>query len=292
MLTKEQKELFERLSKDRKENADVLEKQSMRGVKVSIVDKYSDQAHFIYELLQNADDAEAATARFILNNEGLIFAHNGKIHFSLSDPDKEDEDTKEKRLGHINSITSIGNSNKYESQIGKFGVGFKAVFQYSETPEIYDTPYSFKIDRFIVPILLENAHPERKPDETLFYFPFINPSEAFQDILEKLRGLKNPLLFLRNLNKIEWKTANGQHGLYTKKVKTVKEVDSVKVEKIRLKKRVESDSVDKQSLLVFSNETQHPESFNRHTYSIAYLMKDEKYLSDMNKFPAYCFFSN
>jgi hypothetical protein len=130
MLTEEQKVLFERLSKDRKQNADVLEKRSMRGVKGSIVDKYSDQAHFIYELLQNADDVKANSARFILYNEGLIFAHNGEIHFSLSNPEKEEEDTQNKRLGHINSITSIGNSNKYESQIGKFGVGFKAVFQY------------------------------------------------------------------------------------------------------------------------------------------------------------------
>ena len=57
---------FEALHKDRAESADMLEKPSMRGIKNSVVEKYSDQAHFIYELLQNADDANATTARFVL----------------------------------------------------------------------------------------------------------------------------------------------------------------------------------------------------------------------------------
>ena len=72
---------FGALSKDRAESADILEKPSMRGVKRSVVEKYSDQAHFIYELLQNADDAHATTARFILEHNRLIFAHNGTRHF-------------------------------------------------------------------------------------------------------------------------------------------------------------------------------------------------------------------
>lgn len=84
---------FEALSKDREESADMLEKPSMRGIKNSVVEKYSDQAHFIYELLQNADDAKATTARFVLEPNRLIFAHNGTRHFSVSDPTKEEEDS-------------------------------------------------------------------------------------------------------------------------------------------------------------------------------------------------------
>ncbi len=166
--------LFKQLSKDRQQNADVLEKQSMRGVKLRVIEKYSDSAHFIYELLQNADDVKATKARFVLTESGILFAHNGTIHFSVTAHDNEEIDTQNQRLGHLNAITSIGNSNKYEAQIGKFGVGFKAVFQYSSTPEIYDPPFFFRIERFIVPILLPSDHPDRQPDETLFYFPFDN----------------------------------------------------------------------------------------------------------------------
>ena len=63
--------------------ADVLDRRAVRGYKDSVVEKYSDQAHFIYELLQNADDALATSARFVLEKDQLIFAHNGKRHFLL-----------------------------------------------------------------------------------------------------------------------------------------------------------------------------------------------------------------
>ena len=123
-MNKQDELFFSALIKDRTENANVLEKRSMRGAKSSVVEKYSDQAHFIYELLQNADDAKATTARFILEHNRLIFAHNGTRHFSVSDPAEEECDSEEGKLGDINSITSIGNSNKTEASIGKFGVCF------------------------------------------------------------------------------------------------------------------------------------------------------------------------
>ena len=76
-MNKQEALFFQALSQDRAESAKMLEKPSMRGIKNSVVEKYSDQAHFIYELLQNADDAMATTARFKLEPNRLIFAHNG-----------------------------------------------------------------------------------------------------------------------------------------------------------------------------------------------------------------------
>ena len=92
-MNQQEESYFEALYRDRLDSADILEKPSMRGIKSSVVEKYSDQAHFIYELLQNADDAKATCARFILQPNRLIFVHNGKRHFSVSDPTKEDEDS-------------------------------------------------------------------------------------------------------------------------------------------------------------------------------------------------------
>jgi len=111
-MNKQDKMFFQALSQDRTESADMLEKPSMRGTKNSVVEKYSDQAHFIYELLQNADDAKATKVRFILEPSRLIFVHNGTRHFSVSNPADEDRDSQEGRLGYINSITAIANSNK------------------------------------------------------------------------------------------------------------------------------------------------------------------------------------
>lgn len=44
-LTEQENEWFYALMQDRADNANTLEKPSMRGVQRSVVDKYSDQAH-------------------------------------------------------------------------------------------------------------------------------------------------------------------------------------------------------------------------------------------------------
>jgi len=55
-MTNEERLLFDKLNKDREDTAKALEKPSTRNYTKSVTDKYTDQAHFIYELLQNADD--------------------------------------------------------------------------------------------------------------------------------------------------------------------------------------------------------------------------------------------
>ena len=47
-------------------NKSFVENPNFKGVKKIIVDNYSDEAHFIYEMLQNADDAEATEISFEL----------------------------------------------------------------------------------------------------------------------------------------------------------------------------------------------------------------------------------
>ena len=206
-MSKEEQALFEKLAADRKESAGTLEKTSMRGLKSSVVEKYSDQAHFIYELIQNADDVGATEARFELYKDRLVFIHNGTRLFSVSDLDTEEEDTKNGTLGDLNALTSIANSSKTSASIGKFGVGFKAVFQYTTTPYIYDPNISFKIERFIVPAIIEPGKVDKKKNETAFVFPFDHPDrkadEAYADISHKLQNLVFPTLFLKNLKKMQ-----------------------------------------------------------------------------------------
>lgn len=54
-----------------------MQKSAIEGMWTQVVDKYSDQAHFLYEIIQNADDARASHVRFILKDEDLVFIHNG-----------------------------------------------------------------------------------------------------------------------------------------------------------------------------------------------------------------------
>ena len=277
---------FEALHADRAESADMLEKPSMRGIKNSVVEKYSDQAHFIYELLQNADDAHATTARFVLERDRLIFAHNGSRHFSVSNPATEDSDSACGALGDINAITSIANSNKTEASIGKFGVGFKAVFQYTSTPHIYGPDFKFRIDRFIVPSLLEGDIDGRKTEETLFVFPFDHPErnaeEAYRDISDKLRNLSFPLLFLSRLKNIEFEFENVL-GLYGKKIVTSRRFDDTIAEHIRLTQNNGDDLYD-ENLWLFSR----LDELSRR-YSVGFFLDDKGQLRPINE-PAFCFF--
>jgi hypothetical protein len=105
----------------------------MEGLERLLSDLYPDNAHFIYELLQNAEDALATTVEFTLAADRLTVSHDGKRPFSIAD---------------IESITNVGQSTKKDdtTKIGKFGVGFKAVFAYTTRPEIRSGAHSFAIE--------------------------------------------------------------------------------------------------------------------------------------------------
>lgn len=285
-MNRQEEMFFTALSKDRADSADMLEKPSMRGIKNSVVEKYSDQAHFIYELLQNADDAHATTARFILEPTRLIFAHNGTRQFSVSDPSNEDSDSETGKLGDINAITSIANSNKTEASIGKFGVGFKSVFQYTSTPHIYDSNFRFKIERFIVPIKLDEDFPMRYPDETLFVFPFDHPERdavaAYEDISDKLKSLSFPLLFLSDLKNIEFEFSD-VIGLYDKNIKKTYSFDDITAEHVCLTQNNGDDLYD-ENLWLFSR----LDDYQRR-YSVGFFLDKHGHLRPVNE-PAFCFF--
>ena len=289
-LTEEEKKLFEKLIKDREESAKVLEKPMLKGVKSVVVDEYSDQAHFIYELLQNADDAKATLSKFVLKKKGLYFIHNGTVPFSISDPEKEEEDKETGKLGHINSITSVGNSAKDEYTIGKFGVGFKAVFKYTDTPHIFDPRFKFKIERFFVPKLIEDKlidDIERDESDTVFYFPFdkidMSEKEAFNDILDKMKSLKYPTLLLSLLDRVSWKTEEEEEGGYYKKPREKETKNGTAIQLIDIFNKV-NNKENINSLWLFTK--QH----TKYNYSVGFFLEKDKLKIRPVNIKAFCFF--
>lgn len=285
-----EKRFFDELTKDRSESANVLEKPSLSGVQHSVVEKYSDQAHFIYELLQNADDANATDARFYLYQDKLVFIHNGLRHFNITDPKNEKEDAENGTLGDLNAITSVANSAKEgnKATIGKFGVGFKAVFQYTETPHIYDPNVSFKIERFIVPKPIDGDYPGRKGDETVFVFPFDHKkrsaNEAFEDISDKLRHLVYPNLFLNHLIDISFEIDNSNTlGFYEKKCLQERHFDDINAKLFELTFKEGNNPVS-ENLWLFSRKDEHGRD-----YCVGFFVDDEYKIKAVNM-PAFCYF--
>lgn len=230
----EDRQLFDALHDARIKANEVFNQRAFRGVKPNVVDKYAETAHFVYELLQNADDANASEVTIILQDDRLLFKHNGTKHFDITSEDEE-------RVGDINSITGIGNSSKENTQnkIGKFGVGFKAVFQYTDTPEIYDDAFKFKIEDLIVPTLIDHDYPDREPGETLFVLPFRSPQKSFNEIRSRLESLKNPILFLRHLKRIIWRIESKANKdcafkVYSKSLISKQKYRDITLEKYRL----------------------------------------------------------
>jgi len=49
-----------------------------RGIWNATVEKYADPTHFVFELLQNAEDTGATWASFRLELDAIVFEHNGR----------------------------------------------------------------------------------------------------------------------------------------------------------------------------------------------------------------------
>ncbi|PIP06783.1 MAG: hypothetical protein COX52_06080 [Syntrophobacterales bacterium CG23_combo_of_CG06-09_8_20_14_all_48_27] len=191
------------LTKRRCEHVKSCEENNDRSHQI-IAGLYSDPSRFVYEILQNADDAEASKVQFSLTNDKLEITHNGKKEFDYQD---------------VESITTIGSSTKQDdiNAIGKFGAGFKSVFAVTKTPQIHSGEYHFKIRDFIVPEQLPSII--NNDGKTTIILPFnhsnLSCDEAYQQINKRLGFLESEsLLFLRNIKEIKWKTqSNSGHYL-------------------------------------------------------------------------------
>lgn len=298
-MTEQEKIWFNELSNEHAQDAKTFQKPNYRGMWDRIVDMYKESAHFVYELIQNADDALATEAYFDLKSDRLIFCHNGTRHFSISDPANEENDRANGMLGDINSITSIGFSTKADANndtpsnsIGKFGIGFKSVFAYTETPEIYDENACFRIREKIIPELIEKSCVADVKWKTVFVIPFNNPSKtaekAISEISLQLENMHNPTLFLNSLKKISYQfieegsPKEGSYQKVQKESKTFVDPEETLAEYLSLEHRV-NDKVEKESLWAFSRKLDSGLKF-----SVGFFVKDGKLISKSE--PAYCFF--
>jgi hypothetical protein len=190
------------------------------GIHALLTDLYPDTAHFIYELLQNAEDMDATLVRFELYQDHLLFEHNGtKRDFTVED---------------IDSITNIGSNTLKKDDptaIGKFGVGFKAVFAYTQKPEVHSGRYHFRIENYFVPVF-EDVPEMPVTDEqgvhwTRFVFPFDHPAKtphkARTEIRSGLQALdETSLLFLNSIRRIEYTFPGGKRGYVERKERRIR----------------------------------------------------------------------
>ena len=254
------------------------------GVWQSAVEKYADPVHFIFELIQNAEDQEATLARFTLGDNFIILEHNGK-------PFSQDD---------VERITGWGQSDKpnQANKIGRFGIGFKSVFVVTDSPEIYvreeaDTSIpSFRIRDLFVPEVMEED-PQHSISEThdcatRFVLRFRNTEAQRLSALirEKFESFSaDALLFLQTLERVEW-SAGPISGVCER-------FDRDKIRRIRTTLVPTSGSVIQtlKRYLIFDRPILLTGAERRQTVKLAFLLDDEgRIVAEEPKPPLHVFF--
>ena len=168
-----------------------------------LADRYDDRTHFIYEVLQNTEDAlkkrndggGPGAINFALTDDSLAISHYGKP-FDEAD---------------VRGVCGIAESTKEElTNIGRFGIGFKSVYAFTDSPEIHSGDEHFVIDSFVWPRSVNER--ALSPEETQIIIPFKRLDDGRPPMSEVYQGLQRlrprTLLFLRQITEIIW-SVNG-----------------------------------------------------------------------------------
>lgn len=185
---------------------------------------YSESNHFVYELLQNAEDERADRVVIEYYDDKLIFYHNGEPFDQ----------------GDVRGVSSMlmGTKDRNDAQtIGRFGMGFKSVFKYTYQPEIYSDDEAFRIENYLLPVEIEDGWDFRTVKEQLSYkrtgggsyYPFAGQNHLTKivipflkrnndgslkkvpgkEVLQKLEELTGEiLLFLNHIESLYWVNKN------------------------------------------------------------------------------------
>lgn len=167
---------------------------------------FSRTAHFILELLQNAEDAgiksgsRAGEIEFLISRARLKVSHNGA-------PFTEDD---------VNAICGVRSKKKpEEGTLGFLGIGFKSVFKVTSCPQVYSGQFRFRFDKGhwkthgaepwpwqIAPLWVEQPREPIDPALTTFILPFLS-DEAYQQTRSELSKLDvHIFLFLKWLRRL------------------------------------------------------------------------------------------
>lgn len=177
-----------------------------------LADRYAERTHFIFELLQNAEDAlsrrvnwqGSRTVQFELVDNVLSVSHFGQP-FNEAD---------------VRGVCGIAESTKQLTEIGRFGIGFKSVYAFTERPEVHSGDEAFAIESFVWPVAAPPI--TRDPEQTVFRLPLKGGRPDYNEIQAGLQRIgARSLLFLRSIDQIAWDVVGGPSGFYLRSIPTI-----------------------------------------------------------------------
>ena len=211
-----------------------------------LVDLYPDRTHFVFELLQNAEDAlcrpngsrGSGRVSFVLAPDAVRFSHYG-------DPFTTDD---------VRGVCAIARRAKERdlTAIGRFGIGFKSVYAITDRPEVHSGDEHFTVRDYVQPAAVRPI--ALAEGETVIVLP-LKERARVDDIAGQLERLgdERTLLFLRGINEIVWSAEGGRSGSHRRE----EEVEADGVRRVRLLSQTEGEDREEEAWLVFSREVHH-----------------------------------
>ena len=172
----------------------------------------------------------------------------------------------------VRGICGIAQSTKATdlTEIGRFGIGFKSVYAFTDQPEVHSGDEDFAIESYVWPKAVPGIYP-MDYDETVFILPFKDES-AYSEINEGLKSLDAAtLLFLSQIEEIAWVNDQGESGRITR---TTESLDG-DVHKVSISTCTDQDTSSRSEWLVFSRPVVSETVSSTMTVDIAFSLNSE-----------------
>ena len=181
------------------------------SIKTLSEDLYNKDTHFIFELIQNAEDnaytlSEPSLSFHLVKSDptktpgsnGALIVHNNEEGFSRE---------------NVDAICKVGQSTKTKIQgyIGEKGIGFKSVFRVTSKPYIFSNGYRFCLPEhdeltklgYIIPQWVDDIPRDLDPSGTTIILPLDKPQFPYESVEKMLLDIDPvTILFLSKLKEI------------------------------------------------------------------------------------------
>lgn len=230
-------------------------------------DLYSKETHFIFELIQNAEDNEygesekpslcfSLTKSNLTNTSkvtGALVIQNNEVGF---------------HEGNVDAICKVGETtkSKIKGYIGEKGIGFKSVYRITSTPHIFSNGYQFRLPEkdeetglgYIVPQWVDQVPSKIDPTQTTIILPLDKPDFCYDKVLKMIEDIvPETILFLSKLREVKIAIENGNNLSILKDDQNEPRIELLVEDK---KRGMDSDPKE---YLLYSDKVAKPESIRQ-----------------------------
>ena len=217
-MPSEQFEHIQRIRNDLHQASERVRDSLNNSVRILAKDLYNKHTHFIFELIQNAEDNSYCgalpslsfqlTKSDLMGSEGAdgaLIIQNNETGFCPE---------------NVDALCAVGKTTKQKAQgyIGEKGIGFKSVFRVTENPHIFSNGYHFCLPErdeetglgYIVPQWIDVPPASLNLTQTHIILPLTKAAFGYDKIEEMLLEIEpETVLFLSKLQEIRIQTDTG-----------------------------------------------------------------------------------